>query len=211
MLNKDVRLGNVGINMNDAEKEQMQRESGARGEALVQERLSRLPRDQYVSLHGLHIPYPDHFQEIDSLVIGPKCVFHIETKNCGGASGGVLFINSSGGWFVRKPNGSLEAKENPIGQLKTHDAALKQYLKAAFPDREIDVKGMVVISNPNTIIEGNENAPYAHRFDMMNLCIEEYKGPYTIDEELRNAICLKLSALKPDEQPQYYSANSSFI
>ena len=142
------------------EKYAQDKESGDRGEQKVDYALRWLDKS-YVQLEQrskdrignkciciLNSDFIDEKQEFDHLIVSPKGIFSIETKNYSGK----LTIDSYGNWLRVKSDGE-EGLRNPIQQIRQHEKVLKSFI----PDY-CNIISVICIANDRAIIEGIENS-----------------------------------------------------
>ncbi|WP_058486960.1 nuclease-related domain-containing protein [Defluviitalea phaphyphila] len=177
--------------------EEMIKESGREGEANVRYHLKWL--DGYKVLNNVRLPNPIESQEFDHIVIGENGVFHLETKNHGGKHGAKILINKEGDWSIIQ-NGYSKGMKNPLFQVRRHERVLMEFLDKEFPQINIPIKEIVVLSNENTIIEGQENSPITVlKVERLNDFIINYKPNTTIDEKTIELIYDKLIKYSREE------------
>lgn len=170
--------------------EEMIKESGEEGEANVRYHLKWL--DGYKVLNNVRLPNPLEPQEFDHIVIGKNGVFHLETKNHGGKYGAKIVINKDGDWTIIQ-NGYSKGMKNPLFQVRRHERVIREFLDKEFPQINIPIKEIVVLSNENTILEGQENSPITVlKFERLNDFIVNYKSDTAIDEKTIDLIFNKL-------------------
>lgn len=208
LKSKGVYLGNK----KNESSEEKARESGMKGERNVQYALQWLDKGQgkYKVLHNLRIPSSIDPQEIDSLVIGPNGIIHIETKNYGGESGGRIRIDQSGTWHLEKygynaygPNNDII--DNPKMQLNRHDIVVNEFLQKNFPENHFNVWGLVVLSNKKTELFGKENAGYpVIKLDDLFDEIYRFNFQETVSPSLRNEIYEKLAGHANQKRERQY-------
>lgn len=167
------------------------RESGEEGEANVRYALKWLVG--YRVLHNVRVPNPLESQEIDHIVIGRNGVFHLETKNHGGKYGAKITINKEGDWCIEQ-NGAAIGMTNPLFQVRRHERVLREFLVQKFPQLNIPIKEIVVLSNEKTILEGAENSPITVlKIERLNDYITNYESPANLDENAIQSIYNKLA------------------
>lgn len=170
--------------------EEIIKESGEEGEANVRYHLKWL--DGYKVLNNVRLPNPLESQEFDHIVIGKNGVFHLETKNHGGKHGAKIIINGEGDWSIIQ-NGYSKGMKNPLFQVRRHERVLREFLDKEFPQINIPIKEIVVLSNENTILEGQENSPITVlKIERLNDFIVNYKSDTTIDEKTIDLVFDKL-------------------
>ena len=97
---------------------------GALGEKAVSRLLRRLPRDNYIVLDDIMIPNNGNTAQIDHVVLSPRGVFAIETKNYTGA---IYGSERDSTWVYVK--GRYKKKiQNPLRQNYGHIKALQSLL-----------------------------------------------------------------------------------
>lgn len=180
LVKRGCNLGSISpYNMTDEEKI---RKSGEEGEKNVAYKLKWLSKE-YKVLNNVRLKSEIESQEFDNIVIGPNGIFHIETKNYGGDHGCKIKIDNFGNW-VREKNGKEIGIDSPEFQLRRHEIVLQENLKRFYSEKEYYVKGIIVISNPKTIIEGAENLEVpVIKADALCKYIEGVKGESIISSE----------------------------
>lgn len=109
----------------------------------------------------------DEQQEIDHIVLSPKGVFLIETKNLSGT----ITIDAQGNWIRKKTDGTVVGERNPIQQINRHHRLLEHILGMK------DIFDIVCLANIGSIIQGSENSPVQIvKVDMLAHYISEYKS-----------------------------------
>lgn len=192
LLSKGCNLGNVRIVESQEDKEKRKnesiKESGRKGEETVKYNVKWLP-EEYKVLHNVKLPHNCEEQEIDSIIIGPNGIFHVETKNHGGEYGCKIIINRNGDW-IREDNGVNSGVENPSFQIKRHERVLNDYLKNEnLIDEKIPVVGIIVLSNSKTILEGQENSVITViKADRLTDYIESYRSDLKLSKDMVNQI-----------------------
>ena len=132
------------------------RESGREGEEAVAHELAFLPRG-YRVLHRVYLTVPGRSvgQELDHLVIGPCGIVHIETKN----DLGKIVITPEGDWLIRRDGRKYQGMRNPLAQIRRHGVVLREFLEREMPGTAVEVTGVVVLSRPETMLQGAANCP----------------------------------------------------
>lgn len=157
MLKKGVMLGNFVFHDEPQQTDEEKiRKSGEDGENRVMYALKWLPSD-YKVIRNIKLNSTIETQEFDNIIIGKNGIFHIETKNFGGENGCKIKINEQGDW-VRIDNDNETGVENPSFQLLRHDKVLKENINKYFGKDRFPIEGVIVLSNPKTILEGAENS-----------------------------------------------------
>ncbi|MGL4655840.1 MAG: nuclease-related domain-containing protein [Sarcina sp.] len=131
--------------------------SGKSGEAKVNYTLKWL--NNVGVINNVKLKGKGEIQQFDNIVISSSGIYHLEVKNIGGENGCRIKIQESGDW-IREDNitGVEKGMQNPEFQLYRHQLVLEEFLvNKGFSVKGL-VKGVIVIANENTIIEGRENA-----------------------------------------------------
>lgn len=161
-------------NYKELKKQRAIKQGGIDGEKKVKEELEELNGKGYKVVNGVYLKGNTLTQEIDSLVVTPKGIFNIETKNYGGS----IAINKYGDW-IRTKHGKTSYLKNPVEQVEKHKKCIKEIVGNV---RVIDV---VVIANSNTTIEGTKNSKVkVIKYFGLSEYISSYKGEnkYNVDE-----------------------------
>lgn len=189
LVRKGCNLGNIKFDY--MTNEERIRKSGEDGEKKVAYFLKWLP-NEYRVLSNVFLNSSIERQEFDNIIIGPNGIFHIETKNYGGENGCKIKISSNGDW-IREYNGNESGMDNPAFQLSRHQRVLEENIEKHYGKGSYDVKGIIVLSNSKTILEGAENSDeVVLKADSLVKYISNYKGSKSISEEEINDIYLKL-------------------
>lgn len=193
LLKKGCRLGRDNFNF-ETEEERIKK-SGQVGESIVAYNLKWLP-EEYRVLYNIKLSSIVGVQEFDNIIIGSNGIFHIETKNFGGERGCKIKINSSGSWI--KQYGDIETgMESPEFQLQRHDKVLKENLDKHYGTGEYIPHGIIVLSNPKTILEGTENSDVpVIKSDSIVKYISKYEGDKRLSQAEINSIYEKLQLIK---------------
>ncbi|VYU56966.1 hypothetical protein [Clostridium tertium] len=191
-----IKLVKKGCNIGKANyytitDEEKIRKSGEEGERNIAYKLKWLSSD-YKILSNIRLKSEIESQEFDNIIIGPNGIFHIETKNYGGEHGCKIKIDNSGNW-VKEKNGRETGIDSPEFQLRRHEIVLQENLKKLYGERKFDVKGIIVLSNPKTVIDGVENLDVpVLKGDGLCKYIEGVQGESTLSSEEINDIYNKL-------------------
>ena len=193
LLKKGCRLGRDNFNF-ETEEERIKK-SGEEGESIVAYSLKWLP-EGYRVLCNVKLNSTAGVQEFDNILIGSNGIFHIETKNFGGERGCKIKINLSGSWI--KQYGEVETGiESPEFQLQRHDKVLKENLDKHCGVGEYVPHGIIVLSNPKTILEGAENSDVSViKSDALVKYISKYEGHKKLSQAEINSIYEKLQLIK---------------
>ncbi|MEG0295697.1 MAG: nuclease-related domain-containing protein [Clostridium sp.] len=161
-------------NYKELKKDRAIKQGGVEGENRVKEELKELKGKGFKVVNGVYLKGDTLTQEIDSLVVTPKGIFNIETKNYGGS----ISINKYGDW-IRTKQGKTSYLKNPMDQVERHKKCIKEIVGNV---RIIDV---VVIANSKTTIEGTKNSKVkVIKYSGLSEYISSYKGEnkYNVDE-----------------------------
>lgn len=126
----------------------------------------------------------DEPQEFDYIIIGTQGIFNIETKNYTGK----LIIDTNGNLIRIKADGNEIGERNPIQQIRRHEAVLKSIV-----GKNIPIISILVMANPQMIIEGIENFPIPLlKSDRLEEYISSYKNGKTYTKSEITEISNKL-------------------
>lgn len=120
-------------------------EQGLRGENFMSGLLEQgLPQD-WIILDDLRIPSaqsPSGYAQIDHVVISPKAVYCLKTKNWRGK-----YYRTDRGWITKYnyEHGIGDYKKDPIPQVQGHATALRETVQRLHYD--VSVKAVVVFTN----------------------------------------------------------------
>ena len=104
--------------------------------------------DSYLVLKNILVGSESSYCQIDTLVIYSKFVLILEVKNIPGI---LTYDEETHQLTRRRDNGPIEGMGNPVGQLQRSERMVKHFL--AQHNSSIPVHGMVVFSNPASILE----------------------------------------------------------
>lgn len=176
------------------EQYSQEKESGDAGERKVEYTLQWLDKSfvniearskNYSGASCIKLSNPlfiNKIQEYDHIVIGPKGVFVIETKNFSG----IIIVDKYGNWIRRRHDEEV-GMINPLQQMRQHEKVLKSFLPES-----VNVVSILCIANDKAIIEGSENfsLPIV-KSDML----VEFLENYTADVIMTHEDVKKLSEL----------------
>jgi len=131
--------------------------AGQFGESRVSKLLAKmLPGNMYI-LNDLTVKFGSASAQIDHIVVGPKGIFVIETKNW---SGTVLGDEKRETWEQRPSRGKKSIKvHNPISQNQHHVNVLKDWLRAK-GKLWSEIYSLVIVVSPHTRLEiANQSTP----------------------------------------------------
>lgn len=171
------------------EREEAVRAGGREGEKAVQAVIEGLKAKQYVGYHGVHLRSLDRqlpkSQEFDHIVIGPNGVFNLETKNWRGK----VVIKPSGEWLRVDADGKAREWESPAEQVERHRRVLRSVLR----DLYVPIVDCLVMTNQNTVIEGQQHSPVRIiRVQQLQQLIEGWQPDQPLDKELRAKISQRI-------------------
>ena len=124
------------------------RRKGYVGEKAVDRFTASLLQGNFTILHDVYLKHKGSGFQIDTLIVGPHCIFVIEIKNYLGTVTFDFNLNQ----FTREHNGKITGFRNPIIQATTNKLLLTEWLT----DRnvnDIPIYPLVAISDPGTIIK----------------------------------------------------------
>lgn len=140
--------------------------------------------------------FTDEKQEIDHIVIGDNGIWLLETKHYSGH----IEIDFAGNWKRYKENGPIGI-QNPIQQIRRHEALMRSIIK----DKTIDIHSVLVLSNPNVVIDGIENSKVKIiKSDMLEYYISNTESNREISEKQR----YQLSKMIKEHEVEYSSSLS---
>ncbi|UHA62596.1 NERD domain-containing protein [Metabacillus litoralis] len=129
------------------ENEYSKRMVGYKGEKSLDYYLSFLGEDYYI-FHDIRLKGETYYFQIDVLIIAPRFILIIESKNISGT----LTFDQKHNQLIREVNGKVDGFQDPISQVKHQEYQLKNWLNSKkLPDFAIET--CVVITNANTIIK----------------------------------------------------------
>ncbi|HOA81855.1 MAG TPA: nuclease-related domain-containing protein, partial [Defluviitaleaceae bacterium] len=176
-------------------KEERIKNAGQEGEKQLTYALKWLDKNKFKVFNNIKLSDGGEAQEFDSIVIGDKAVFNIETKNYIGD----LVIDEQGNWY-RLVNGHKFGTENPIFQVKRHNRVLNNILGGGVP-----IVDLVVWSNLESIIEGAHYSPVkVIKLDQLTYFIESFNEGRNLTREEINLIIKRIEDSCSD-----YMANRS--
>ena len=127
--------------------------AGYNGEKAIDYQLGYLPQKDYYIFYDVRLEVNGRYFQMDTLILTKYFILIVEVKNVAGAVNFDTIFNQ----FVQTKNGVEYAYPDPILQLNRQENQFREWLKKnQFPS--IPVHGLVVISNPQTIISANNEA-----------------------------------------------------
>lgn len=183
-------------------REKARLESGRRGEQEVAYVLQWLPKE-YIVFNNIRLVSPTYgSQQFDHLVIGPNGIFHLETKNIKGA----VVISPQGDWTViRQSRDTLirEGMASPLGQLERHETVLREVISGCCPKQPLPIVGVVVLSHPKVILEGNDPRLTVLKKEQLNTFIRSYNSRQRLSAKEVRRIALGIArAIEVKEEPK---------
>ncbi|WP_379970436.1 nuclease-related domain-containing protein [Ectobacillus sp. sgz5001026] len=169
------------------------RQSGYNGECSIDYQLSFLDETKYSIFHDIRLQDQTHFFQIDTLLMSTKFALIIEVKNIAGT----LYFDPLFEQLIRTKDGEETAFPNPIHQVQRQELQLRNWF-AAQRLKEVPIFSLVVISNPQTIIQtapSPTNLPnkVIHR-NLLPTKINQFenkiKAPILTEKELKKGIRL---------------------
>ncbi|WP_157724820.1 nuclease-related domain-containing protein [Virgibacillus phasianinus] len=127
------------------EQDLAHRQQGYDGEKNVDRFTGALLKNNFTLLHDVYL---DSTFQIDTLIIGPHCMFVVEIKNYKGT----ITLDYKLNQFTREYKGVVTGFRNPIIQAMTNKLLLTNWLAEHNID-DIPIIPLFVISDPATIIK----------------------------------------------------------
>lgn len=119
---------------------------GIKGEKLVRDYLKQLPQDYYV-FHD--VEFSESYGDLDHVILGPKGIFVIETKNYQG-----FFVVKDAEWFYKNGRRITKARGQPGKQVIRNSISLKNFLtENGINLGVIRINAIVTLVNKNFKIE----------------------------------------------------------
>lgn len=165
------RQSNQVINQN---REERIKEAGEEGERQVAHALDWLDKSRFKVYSDIRLPYQGRSQQFDTVIVGDKAVFNIETKNLSGD----LTIDQEGNWY--RVNGETKTGTDNVNfQVKRHNKVLSGVLEDKVP-----IVDLIVWANIASVLEGTENSPTKIiKVDQLVDYIEEYNEGRSLSPE----------------------------
>ncbi len=171
---------------NNAYSEEKIRKAGQEGEKQVGYALKWLDKKRFKVFNNVKLSDGGEPQEFDSIVVGDRAIFNIETKNYIGD----LTIDIEGNWY-RIVNSQKIGTENPVFQIQRHHKVLDNILEGKLP-----IVDLVIWANVESIIEGALNSPVKIiKVDQLTYFIENYKEGRELSKEERDLAVNKIKKL----------------
>ncbi|RZT21611.1 nuclease-related domain-containing protein [Fictibacillus sp. BK138] len=122
--------------------------AGFKGELSLEYFYRYLPLNEVIFLHNIRILHQNYYFQIDTLILTQKFFLILEIKNLSGQ----IYFDNLYSQIIRRINDIKESFEDPIYQVERQAHHLSEILmlyKIPF----IPIETLVVITNPNTLIE----------------------------------------------------------
>ncbi|MCC5803479.1 NERD domain-containing protein [Rossellomorea vietnamensis] len=165
--------------------------AGYNGEKAIDYQLGYLPHKDYYIFYDIRLEVNGRYFQIDTLILTNYFILILEVKNVAGSVNFDTVFNQ----FVQTKNGVEYAYPDPILQLNRQETQLNEWLKKnSFPP--IPIHGLVVISNPQTVISANNAALNKKVIHAASLPIKitqfqnHFQNSMMTDKELRKIIRL---------------------
>ncbi len=134
----------------EIEREYSWRKAGLKGELEIDYYISLLPEEDYLIFNGLRLPYGSKNFQIDALLLSSQYALLIEIKNLAGE----YFYDQNSKQLIKTLNGKVEAKSDPIAQVKRQKYQFKRLLGKLLPNN-FPLEHLAVISNQSSILTTN--------------------------------------------------------
>jgi hypothetical protein len=172
--------------------------AGYSGEKSIEYHLSFLSKEDYYVLHDIRLSDGEHHFQIDTLILTTKFALIIEIKNLAGT----VNFDTEFNQIIQTKNGIEYALPDPVLQIQRQEAQFKTWLKRnKLPS--IFVKGVVVISNPQTILRSND--PNLHqkiiRSDYLLYKIKQIHSLFSINVISTKEIKKVIRLIKREDTP----------
>ncbi|WP_325176685.1 nuclease-related domain-containing protein [Paenibacillus alkalitolerans] len=150
------------------QREEGIRRAGEQGERETAHQLGFLGKD-HVIFHGVKLRAGGRVQEFDHIAVGPKGVFHFESKHW---SGEIAF---EAGGMLRDGAPS----KDPTSQLYRHEYVLKELVRSV--GVETDVTGVLVFTHPDVRLLGKSPAFATVRADRLLHYMNAFRSKRPLD------------------------------
>lgn len=122
--------------------------AGFKGELSLEYFYRYLPLKEVIFLHNIRILHQNYYFQIDTLILTQKFLLILEIKNLSGQ----IYFDNLYSQIIRRVNDIKESFEDPIYQVERQAHHLSEILKL-YKISFIPIETLVVITNPNTLIE----------------------------------------------------------
>ena len=136
------------------EKDTRIKMSGYRGEVQTDFHLQFLDDENHHIFRGLRLPHPQHYFQIDTLILTRMYILLIETKN----HPGLFYIDKE--QCSQMTDYGEKGYKNPLHQVNTHKELLQDWLEAHHFNR-LPIITQVVLSHPTAIIKTTDRSIYS--------------------------------------------------
>lgn len=127
--------------------------AGYKGELQTDYRLGFLPEKGYHIFRDLRLADESWHFQIDTLILTPRYILLIETKNYSG----ILFFDKDSGQLIQTKDDQEKSYDNPLNQVRMQAWHLKRWLKQ-YKFQVPPIYHLVTISNSSTIIKPSERS-----------------------------------------------------
>lgn len=141
-----------------------------------------------LALHDIRLEYNEYTAQFDFILITKKCIYVLETKKLSGN----IEINEDGDFIrlLRTKNGKFyrEGMESPITQNERHINILKEILRKEELVNNFEIKSLVVIANPKSVIKKSECPKHIKdiviKYDQLNSILKKDFEDESMDRDL---------------------------
>ena len=127
--------------------------AGHLGETNVDYKLSLFPKKDFFHLPSLRLKNNFKYFQMDSIILTPKLIFDLETKNLKGT----LEYNATNKQLIQSDGAKKVCYNDPLLQAKIQKRHLQYWLRQF--GIKIPIVTLVVSTNPGSIIRNEENDP----------------------------------------------------
>ncbi len=139
--------------------EYLKKRAGYLGEKRIDYKLSLFPRKDYLHLPDLRLKNNMHFFQMDSIILTPRVIFIIESKNMKG----ILEYYSQERQLIQIDGDRRECYQDPLLQALTQQKHLQIWLRSIGLD--VPIEPIVVSTNQQAMIRNINNDPtFSHHF-----------------------------------------------
>jgi hypothetical protein len=166
-------------------------QAGYNGEKAIDYQLGYLPPKDYFIFHDIRLEVNGRYFQIDTLILTNRYILILEVKNIAGAVRFDTIFNQ----FIQTKNGIEIALPDPILQINRQQYQFKEWIKKNHLPL-IPIHGLVVISNPQTVISTNNeelSKTVIHAASLPNKITQfhnHFHNQIISDKELRKTIRL---------------------
>lgn len=127
------------------------KDAGYHGERALDYPLSFLPDDQYLIIQNIRLKYEKWYFQMDFLLLSSKFALILEAKNLTGS----LHFEASFNQLIQTCKDQDKSYEDPTAQAERQQRLLALWLKKYFPQADLPIDYLVVMSNPNAILKAD--------------------------------------------------------